>query len=165
MKYIRMPIRILKQTIDLLETNEIEASVMVCKIASDLHEAESENRKSRIATRLRGKLERALDNLHELRVFIDWNQAILDKDNPDYKQNIRLMLDDVAVNERPCNRHGRTLTEIFQQFRHLDRFTRDATIENLIRTEKIQVEETAKEIMLCSTEAEKTALDKCFGIE
>ena len=165
MKYIRMPIRILKQTIDLLESAEEEASVMVYKIANDLHETESEDRKSKIAKKLQWRLEMALDHLHEIRVFIDWNQAILDKDNPTYKQNIRLMLDDVAVNERPQKLHGRTLTEIFQQFQHIDKLTRDALIENLIRTGKIQIEEMGKEIVFCATEADKQAFDQCFDIE
>jgi hypothetical protein len=165
MKYTRMPTRILKQTIDLLESSEEEASVMVYKIASDLHEAESDNRKSTTAKRLRSQLDIAIAHLHELRVFIDWNKAILDKDNPNYKQNMRLMREDVAVNERPQKTHGRTLKEIRQQFQHIDRLTRNTIIENLIRTGQIQVEETAKEIMLCSTEAEKTAFDKCFNIE
>jgi len=166
MNFTQVPTKILKKTIFLLEANEIEASVMVYKVACELLEAEAENKKNKTVMLLRGRLQRALNNLHEIRVFIDWNQAVLDKDNPDYEQNIQLMLKDVAVNERPQKRHGWTLKEICQQFPHLDRFARDAIIENLLRTEKIQVEETANGFIFCSTKTEsRDAFDKCFDAE
>jgi len=156
----------LKQTIHTLEKNEIIISVAIYRIACDLLEAERVNRKNRITENLRWRLQRAMGDLHETRVFIDWNKAVLDVKNPEYKQNIQLMLEDVAVNERPKNLSGRTLKEICQQFPHLDRFARDAIIENLIRTGKIQIEKTANGFIFCSTEAEsRDALDKCFNIE
>ena len=161
-----MPTKILKKTIHRLEINEKEASVMVYKIASDLLEAESQNKKSKIAKRLRWRLEMALWNLYEIRVFIDWNQAVLNEDSPDYEQNIQLMLEDVAVNVRPKPVHGSTLKEFCQQFHHLDRFTRDAIIENLLRTEKIQIEQTGtKEFVFCATKTERNAFDKCFDMD
>ena len=161
-----MPTKILKKTIHRLEINEKEASVMVYKIACDLLEAELQDRKSKTAKRLRGRLEMALYNLHEIRVFIDWNQAVLDEDSPDYEYNIQLMLEDVAVNVRPKPAHGRTLKEFCQQFQHLDRLTRDAIIENLLRTEKIQIEQTGTEkFVFCSTKTERSAFDKCFDMD
>jgi hypothetical protein len=165
MKFVRMPAKILKQTIDRLEKSEEEASVMVYKIASDLLEAESKNKKSIIAKRLQFRLKMALFHLHEVRVFIDWNKAILDVDNPNYKQNIQLMLNDLPVNKHPRKTRGRTLKEICQQFYHLDKLERDAVIENLIRTGKIQIEERNKEIVFCSTDVENGAFDQCFDIE